>query len=434
METLLIAVRYGFSLAYGIVMVGILAGIFRKEDGRINKTNCIVLTVEWFLIGALQLVIYFELGLQVTMSTYPIHTHLVMIVVMMVFCKCSKLVALLSFLIGYMSLQMPGWFSHTVGVIFGDDEGIVECAAYIVCVTIALFVIKTFFADSVKDIIHGPKKVVGAFMIVPAAYYLFDYSTTVWTDLLYEGNYFAVQFMPFMICVAHLAFSYYYSKEMQKEYEFQHDNVMLEAQAKTAEVEIETMRQKNEATRIYRHDMRHHFAMIQAMASQGDLDGIREYVEESIAGLDSITPHRFCANERLNLVLSYFSSSAEKKGIKCYFDIKPPENIPLENKELCSLVSNALENAINALHEVNIENRTLSVRIFESDSRFLFMVENPYAYWIDFEDDMPQSTKEGHGFGTKSIKRIAIEHGGEAMFSASDGIFKVRVAIPMEEK
>ena len=47
------------------------------------------------------------------------------------------------------------------------------------------------------------------------------------------------------------------------------------------------------------------------------------------------------------------------------------------------------------------------------------------------KDGLPQTSKPGHGFGVKSIRMIAEKHGGYSSFEIKDGLFYMKVALPL---
>jgi len=84
-------------------------------------------------------------------------------------------------------------------------------------------------------------------------------------------------------------------------------------QFKQAQKEFESLRQMQKTTASYRHDMRHHFALLQSMASKGNMEDIKEYLQTVQSDLDAITPVRFCENETVNLILSSFAAKRNSR-------------------------------------------------------------------------------------------------------------------------
>lgn len=433
-DTAVTVIRYGFSLVYGEVLVGIFAGIFRDNHGRISKKNCVIMTLTLLGTGLFQCLLFARWGYEFTLKTYPVTTHLPVLLVLIFLCGCRPVIAFLSIFMSYMALQAPNWLSKLIRLVYSDPYGIIECCIYVVLVVVFMYFIEHYFAVPVRDMMKGYKNSAKLFMILPAAYYFFDYFTTVWTDVLYRGEYLAVQFMPFMMCVSHLLFALYYSIELRMRAEVVEAKSMLEGQMKLAESEFDNMRELNRKARIYRHDMRHHFALIKSMAEAGEMDELREYVAENLNDLESITPRRFCGTDMLNMVLTHHADKADSMGVVYSFDVKEPERTPLTNTEICSMVSNALENALNALSRMPLGQRSLKLMLGENAGKILFRVENTFNGEVCFEKGLPANHEEGHGYGTRSIAAIAAAHGGRAEFTAENGIFSVRVFLPQKEE
>jgi len=111
--------------------------------------------------------------------------------------------------------------------------------------------------------------------------------------------------------------------------------------------------------------MRHHFALLQSMASKGNMEDIKEYLQTVQSDLDAITPVRFCENETVNLILSSFAAKAKQSEVRLTIDAKLPDSYPFSDTELCSLLSNTLENAIHASKQItDISKRIIHLRMF----------------------------------------------------------------------
>ena len=65
---------------------------------------------------------------------------------------------------------------------------------------------------------------------------------------------------------------------------------------------------------------------------------------------------------------------------------------------------------------------------------FLYSEENnPYVGEIAMRDGLPVSNREGHGYGCRSIRSITKRNGGLCSFEAEQGMFTVRVVLPVHE-
>ena len=240
--------------------------------------------------------------------------------------------------------------------------------------------------------------------------------------------------MPSTVSVFYFVFIILYYAETQKQANAQRERDMLAAQLQLAKTEFTSLRQLQEYTTVYRHDMRHHFTFLQGLASAGRIEGIKEYLNTAQSDIDAITPVRFCENETANLILSAFSGRAEQGGVFLSVEAKLPATIPLSDTEFCSLLSNSLENAIAAA--ATCTDSCCKIVTFKAQvhkNKLLLSTDNPYSGEIKMKDGLPQSPFENHGYGTSSIAAIANAHGGQAIFNADSGIFNLKIMLPLEE-
>jgi sensor histidine kinase regulating citrate/malate metabolism len=274
------------------------------------------------------------------------------------------------------------------------------------------------------------------FGVLPFIYYVFDYAVVIYSDLMYSGNRAVVQFLPSFMSAFYLAFVLLYNAETQKQASLQRDHDMLDMQFRLVQNEFASLRQMQENAAAYRHDMRHHLAVIQGLASSET--ELREYLRTAISDMDAITPVRFCNNETVNLILSAYAGKAKQAGITLTIEAKLPDTLPFSDTEVCSLLSNGLENAVHACKNIPESNeRSINLRIYSKDDRLVIDIRNSYQTEPVFDQGLPVSnvsrnevsSAQGHGFGTKSMAHIVEKHGGVFRFQVKDELFVFQATI-----
>jgi len=360
--------------------------------------------------------------LDLTSKLYPLIIHLPLIVIFSLYYKRPWLISTVSVLSGYLCCQAPRWFGFLAGAAL--DSRLADHIFYIASVFLAYYYLKRYVADSVRQLMEKSTKSCLFLGGVPLFYYLFDYTTAIYTDVLYRGTEWAVQFMPSTISVFYFVFVILYYAETQKQASLQREKDMLDAQFRLAQTEFASLRQLQQNAASYRHDMRHHFALLQGLASKEHIEGIKEYLRTAQSDMDAITPTRFCENETVNLILSAFATKAKQAEIMLTVDAKLPDLLPFSDTELCSLLSNALENAIHACEQIPDRNkRIIRLRMYSKNNKLCIDLHNSYQAEPVFRQGLPVSKEQGHGFGTKSIAHIVEKHGGVFQFSVKDGWF-----------
>jgi len=409
-------IRFGFSLLFGVAVTALFAGLdsTRKNILSLGIICAIFLFVQTFC--------WRLFGIETTTKLYPAITHLPLVLILVLYYKRGWLISAVSVLFGYLCCQAPRWVGFLMGGVLRSD--LADHVFYIAAVFFFYFVLKEYVAESVRQLIGKSRGTCLLLGGVPLFYYIFDYVTTVYTDVLYRGTRWAVQFMPSIVSIFYFVFIILYYAQIQRQSGLERERDMLDAQFKMARTEIESLRQMQQNAAAYRHDMRHHFALLQGMAAKGRVGEIQEYLRTARSDLDAITPRRFCENETVNLILSSFSAKAKYSEITLTIDAKLPETLAFSNTELCSLLSNALENAVQASKEIpEIEKRIIRLRLFSKNSKLCIDIRNSCHREPEFHEGLPVSREKGHGFGTRSMAYIIEKHGGVYRFSVQDGFF-----------
>ena len=105
--------------------------------------------------------------------------------------------------------------------------------------------------------------------------------------------------------------------------------------------------------------------------------------------------------------------------------------LTLSDTELCTLLSNGIENAINAASRCEKENRWVEIDFSTHKSNMLISIKNSYIGEVEIEDGLPVSDQPFHGLGVKSISSIVDRHNGMYSFDAKDGQFTMRVILSL---
>lgn len=415
-ETTIAFSRFFVALLFGATMALSFAGMAHKLKNFISA-GCLIV-----ILFILQILCLNAWDMDTAIKLYPLLSHLPIAVFICIYLKRTLLISLTSVFASFLCCQPPRWIGTALGELF--DSASMDHIGYIIAAFFTFFLLHKYALKSIRHMIERSVSSCLLFGAMPAFYYIFEYASTVYTDFMYSGERLAVQFMPFITSTFYFAFVLLYYAETQKQAIIQREKDMLDNQFMQAQKEFATLRQMQQNAASYRHDMRHHFTLLQRMASNGNLNEIKEYLQNVQSDLDSITPIRFCENETINLILSSFAVKAKQSEILLNIDVKLPHSHSFSDTELCSLLSNALENAINATEQItDSNNRIINLRLFSKNNKLCIDLRNRYRLEPVFHQGMPVSNEQGHGFGTKSMAYIIEKHRGVFQFSAKDGWF-----------
>jgi hypothetical protein len=311
--------------------------------------------------------------------------------------------------------------------------------AYFITNSLALFpvfyLLKRYVVASVNRLMNLSRKSLLLFGIVPLFYYLFDYTTTIYTDLLFQGIKIAVLFMPSIVSMFYFIFINFHYNEIQRRSNAENESMLLSVQIKQAKKDLNEFWEQQEKTAIYHHDMRHHLNLITGFLKDGDTIKSMEYINQVQSNIMEVTPIRYCENSTVNLILSYYASKAETGNVTLTVNAQIPQNISIVETELCALLSNGLENAFNACSQVEDKKaRTVHFNCKVRKEKLLVFIENSFSGKVLVENGLPISTRPGHGFGIQSMVMIINKYNGHYSFTAKDGIFTLRILLPLTKE
>lgn len=123
-----------------------------------------------------------------------------------------------------------------------------------------------------------------------------------------------------------------------------------------------------------------------------------------------------------------FSTKCNSQNVRFIYTIEL-EELTVDEVLFSSILSNALDNALNAQKELSVSLRTIRLILKSAHNKLLLSVENPVAKQPLFSDGLPVTNEKGHGYGTQSIRYMTEHLGGNCQFLTQDNTFTLRVII-----
>ena len=360
---------------------------------------------------------------------YPLVTHLPLALLLCALTK-QRLWPFIAVLTAYLCCQLRRWIAMLVAALLGG--GAVTQAVVELAVTLPLLLtLLRFVAPAIRSMAEYPFRLRWQFGLIPLLYYGFDYLARVYTDLLARGVPAAVEFMPFVSCIAYLWFLLRTSAQERKRFEMEQTQNSLNIQMAQSLREIAALRDSQRQASVYRHDLRHHLQYLAACMENGQTEQGMTYIHGICAEIERQKVQAYCENEAANLILSAFAARAEKCGVAMDVQTVLPPFLILADSDLCVLLSNALENALHACQSLpkTGERPAISVRAYEKGKKLFLQVSNPCGPDVALVNGVPVTDQPGHGIGVRSICAIVEKYGGIYAFSVQDGRFILRLSI-----
>jgi hypothetical protein len=207
------------------------------------------------------------------------------------------------------------------------------------------------------------------------------------------------------------------------------ENAMLKENIRLTERQIDMQRtqyirlmENVERAKHVRHDMHHQLATIVQLS---DEEPVKGYVENLLGALPDVTDAIYCENIAVNAVVNHYASLAADKSISVDVRLDIPENIGLVIAiDLCVLIGNLMENAVEACRRMSRGDRFIRVRSRIQAGGLSIVIENSFDGIWNKHDGVYISRKTNNagtprnGVGLSSVQAICDKY---------DGMFKVEV-------
>lgn len=413
---------------YRLAFLTTFMTIFTELKYNIKK-SCIILSVTMSVIWLANSVIYKFTNIDFSNSIYPFTVSIPAFLCFIFISESNKSKVLFSFL----SVCNFGMLTSFMGLLTFFITGsfairfFTELACIILIMLLSLKVFRKPYFRMLSILDNGW----GFLCSIPGLL-----SVIIYLLLYYPTEFYSRPgSIPIIILVFSLMFAIYILfyinfQNVAHYYQLKQDKNFMLLQTDLQKREYAAIMDKIDAIKIYRHDMRHHINAINAFLQDDNMDQARKYLSNLDRNLNETIIEKYCDNYCVNVILSSYIKKAKNEHIEVLSEVDIPEKTNIDNMELGSIFSNAIENAINACIKIgNPMERKISVICREHYGQIYIQISNTFAGEITFNGGYPVSDKKGHGFGTRSMAAIAEKHGGVFSFTAEGGIFRATVIL-----
>lgn len=405
---------------YGMVLSAVFCDIYWTKKKQILMVFSMAVTLMF------QGIIMYYFDSATVRYLYPLITHIPLMLILSYFCK-KRFWAVVAVLTAYLCCQLRRWLALLIVAVCAGGSTMQDIVELMITIPLLLFLLKAI-APSVRSISYSTTWVQYQFSVIPAIYYIFDYLTQIYTNQLSEGSPVIAEFMSFVCSVAYLIFVLYASREKWIQSQMEQVQDSLRVQVSKAVREIETLRESQQKTREYRHDLRHHMQYLSSCIENGQLQRAQTYIQEICSEIEANKVIIFCENEAANLILSAFAERAKEYSVPMQIKAQIPKQLHVSECDLCVLLSNALENALHACQMMK-EKGTIEVSAFMKNKKLFLEIKNSCNPGVVFVHGIPTTGQPGHGIGVRSICALVERYEGIYTFAEEAGQFILRVCL-----
>lgn len=193
--------------------------------------------------------------------------------------------------------------------------------------------------------------------------------------------------------------------------------------------EVENMYRQ---VRGWRHDYRNHIQVLKSYAAFGDLAAIQRYLDMLDQDLSTVDTVIKTGNKMTDAILNSKISLARSKKIPVTADAHVPVELTTSELDLCIIIGNLFDNAIEANLAVPEEERMIRIYMDMKNTQLYMCFTNRAAGGkLKKENGIFKSTKgSGHGFGLVRIDTIVERNSGYINRNSEEGAFTTEILLP----
>ncbi len=195
----------------------------------------------------------------------------------------------------------------------------------------------------------------------------------------------------------------------------------------------ETLSQNMDKQRKLSHEYQNQINLIQELCQKGLINELKKYLAE-INGeikndMDCIETHHHIINTIINQ--KYYESTGKEILFLC--KINDMSKLNMKNKDIALLLSNLLNNAIEACEKVE-EQKYIKIKLILESNKLTLSIKNSYnGKLIRMGDQLCTSKEmdiENHGYGLKNVIKVVQDNDGDYVIRTTETEFYISICIP----
>lgn len=173
------------------------------------------------------------------------------------------------------------------------------------------------------------------------------------------------------------------------------------------------------------HDFNNHMACIYDLLGQNKYEVAMEYLEGIRDNYEVEASFINTNHEIINSIIRTKLSDAKVYGIEMVTSLMDFSGITVANEDLVVLITNLLDNAIEACKQLEKPNRKIIFRMEYNNGELVISTQNRFEKGNSVEEvgATSKEDKENHGYGMINIKEVANKYDGEDIISRNENIY-----------
>lgn len=242
-------------------------------------------------------------------------------------------------------------------------------------------------------------------------------------------------FLVVFLLVSILIYIYNLGKEREKNIKLTEEKILSQMENKHYEQIIQSVSE----LRSMKHDMFNHLDVLSSMLQNKNYEEAVSYIKEINNKLDNSHYVVSTGHTAIDCIVTNKINEAHSHNIETLYTLHIPESLPFSNTEVCSLLGNLFDNAIESCKKL-ISDKLIELHIKPFNNMLLILIENNSngIYFTDKNGNLLTSKTEvcngintQHGIGLKRVQTIVTKYNGFIEISPKPDKFTVSIMIPL---
>ena len=326
-------------------------------------------------------------------------------------------------LIGLLYAWMPDFYYHTAGI----AAMLISEAASLLLTGFCYYMVYRYFSDYTAS---EMQQMFLIFIPILSIFIMSQYTNMIAFDFQYlvleKDESFNYLFSHWQLLAMNLLgllslfcilFSY---KKLQQNFRLSTEISLLEQEEHSLNRYVEEAKTRYDETKSFRHDIRNHIAVVKNLLQSGKLEEAVSYMEDMDDMAEKMSFPCSTNNPVVDILVGNKMGIAKSMGIDVDCSLLLPYPCSLRDIDICIILSNALDNAIQAVKRLDA-GREKYIRVSgRIQGDFLMMeIENSFQGKGAFKK----------GTGLSNVKKAAEKYGGAMSIETPENKFVLHVLL-----
>ena len=193
--------------------------------------------------------------------------------------------------------------------------------------------------------------------------------------------------------------------------------------------EVESMYTK---MRGWRHDYHNHIQAMQASMALGRYEEVKEYLHQLNDDLTNVDTIIKTGQVMVDAILNGKLTLAAKNNIPLNVKARLPEKLSISTIDLCVIIGNLLDNAIE--ENINLPQEDRFIRIYigvKNTQLYLCFTNAAGKRKVKYAKTFLSTKGASHGFGVSRVESIVKKYEGFFSADSEDGGFTAEALVPI---